>query len=573
MTVAPPPYPKKVPEQQTLTVAANYTDFVAEIDRGLKRQGYITPREGAAAGGTRKDREILSHSVPAISQAPCNELKSLLSDRLSKVTVSADELDEVRTENFDRARPNPDSALGGLVDPHLAKARYDFLVGRWEQNDALKRTEPAAKVESLAARAARSVRDPDHVFYRPVPSHRPLIDGVTNPRQLGIDWRQRGADESERPMRSKMYEIRAGIRLAQKPRMQSCGRAYINGGDAVDIIASPDGGARYGGLAHCGSVWACPTCRMAILARRGDEVSTAVESHGGCRVGMWTLTIRHGRRDSLARLRKDLALAWSRFTRHRTYRRWKEETGLVGRITAKEVTHGSTNGWHPHLHVLFFFEEAVPLAYGLGADGSQVRTWDCPDFEKLEDLWIDCVAAIFPAANIPIPGVALKATLAHDAKYISKMGLELTDPGMAKRPKVGPDGEIRRTPMMIAADLAELAERIENGSGERYAGSPDWLLWRKWCEDIKGANKLVWSEGLKRIMNVVSVSDMNIVCEDDEVEATDTVVASIPVAVWKAIRDKYTCGVPVPLHLLQSYERGGPECLQKALLKVAAGEF
>ncbi|HET9117074.1 MAG TPA: hypothetical protein VFN75_03190 [Pseudonocardiaceae bacterium] len=34
-------------------------------------------------------------------------------------------------------------------------------------------------------------------------------------------------------------------------------------------------------------------------------------------------------------------------SRQRAYKAWREGVGLVGNITALEVTHG-VNGWHPH---------------------------------------------------------------------------------------------------------------------------------------------------------------------------------------------------------------------------------
>jgi len=62
-------------------------------------------------------------------------------------------------------------------------------------------------------------------------------------------------------------------------------------------------------------------------------------SHTGTIDGLWEL----------------LSKGWGYMTAGRQWIQFKETFGLVGTIKAVEVTHGG-NGWHPHIHVLFFVD-------------------------------------------------------------------------------------------------------------------------------------------------------------------------------------------------------------------------
>ncbi|MHB1644664.1 MAG: hypothetical protein ACYCS8_18765, partial [Acidithiobacillus sp.] len=68
-----------------------------------------------------------------------------------------------------------------------------------------------------------------------------------------------------------------------------------------------------------------------------------------------TQTVPHARRDDLASLRSSLSAARRRLFKDRAGRSLASAFGLVGSVSALEVTHGS-NGWHPHGHVLRFFD-------------------------------------------------------------------------------------------------------------------------------------------------------------------------------------------------------------------------
>ncbi|MCP4961098.1 MAG: hypothetical protein GY925_17765 [Actinomycetia bacterium] len=79
-------------------------------------------------------------------------------------------------------------------------------------------------------------------------------------------------------------------------------------------------------------------------------VDAHLATGGGVSFGSFTLA------DLLAGL-KD---AFTAMRNLKVYKDGEAEYGVVGWIAALEITHGP-NGWHPHLHVLFFHREHLPV--------------------------------------------------------------------------------------------------------------------------------------------------------------------------------------------------------------------
>jgi hypothetical protein len=315
---------------------------------------------------------------------------------------------------------------------------------------------------------------------------------------------------------------------------------------------------------------------MQILQSRAGEISQAVERVGADRVGMLTLTIRHGLGDDLLQLRKRLANCYRAFTRHSAYKSWKATHKLEGSIRAMEVTHGP-NGWHPHLHVLVMFADPLAIHWVQGDDGPRVR-WDCPDRADLVALWQRCVLAELGERHVPSDEHALATTRCSDGEYIAKMGLELADPA-SKKARAG-----HRTPWQIAADWTKAREAISTSKASTEAKtalasehmkSRDAVLWRIYCADMRGARRLFWSHGLKQRLDIGELTDADVAADDDEgPESTTTVIARILPAVWKEIRDRrLRGGETVPLYLLRCAERGGSAAVDRAVVEVATGRI
>jgi hypothetical protein len=134
---------------------------------------------------------------------------------------------------------------------------------------------------------------------------------------------------------------------------------------------------------------------------------------------------------------------------------WKRN--VFASIRAVEVTHGE-NGWHPHLHVLIYSE-----------------SWTDEDRDLLMAAWRRIVLAELGAAHVPDAEIGVKWSpairSAHDAGYLSKLGLEMTWGEKRSR------GKRSRGPWSIARDAAAGDEASQK-------------LWREYEQATKGRRAL-----------------------------------------------------------------------------------
>jgi hypothetical protein len=124
-----------------------------------------------------------------------------------------------------------------------------------------------------------------------------------------------------------------------------------------------DGHAHMTGLESCANVWVCPVCAAKIREGRRSDVVMALDIHtnlhGGGLVFM-TATLAHTPEHRLADLLKMVGEMMTYISRQRAYIAWREQVGMVGNITALEVTHGE-NGWHPHRHTMYLTERQLTV--------------------------------------------------------------------------------------------------------------------------------------------------------------------------------------------------------------------
>jgi hypothetical protein len=139
--------------------------------------------------------------------------------------------------------------------------------------------------------------------------------------------------------------------VSTKKRVRECKTPI--GQSRVGLVLG-GGVGHYSGLQSCGNVWACPVCTVKIREGRRADVLTALDVHtnlnGGGLVFM-TATLAHTPAHRLAELVQLVAEMMTYISRQRAYQAWRDRVGLVGNITALEVTHG-VNGWHPHRHTM-----------------------------------------------------------------------------------------------------------------------------------------------------------------------------------------------------------------------------
>lgn len=330
------------------------------------------------------------------------------------------------------------------------------------------------------------------------------------------------------PVRRWAFDLLDKLRRISSKRVAACRRKRI--ASNVQVILK-GGRAHFGGLHHCGSVWACPCCSLVIKAKRAAEVRFIVEAHaakyGANTPYLISATFRHELGDDLRTARQGVAAAWTKMKEGRAWKKFKRDTGLVGDIRGLELTHGA-NGWHPHIHDVMLFE----------------RPPSPSELHWLKERWADCVESALGPEHRPDYEHGLDARECRKADYIAKLGLEIADAVGAKRAKGG-----NRTPLQIASDFAE---RGDAADGE---------LWRAYCEGMFRAKQLTWSNGLRKRYGLgKDASDRELA--DDEVEQDLPILVDfVDGRTWDAVRD-----IPqAKTFILEAAETGGAAGVARAL--------
>lgn len=267
-----------------------------------------------------------------------------------------------------------------------------------------------------------------------------------------------------------------------------------------------------GGVMRCGSVWTCPVCAAAIAEERRKQVEETIRAHiaAGGIVAMAAFTMPHSRLQSANELREAISGAWKGMQQGAAWVRNKRAYGLLGTVRALEVTHSQGNGWHPHLHVLFFLP-ALP--------DDQLQAFG--DF--LFDRWAERIRSLGYGDCTRAAWRFEKTTNSERAgDYVTKWGAdrELTQ-GHLKRAKGG-----GRSPWQMLEDA---------GRGDKAA----LMLFREFGISFKGARQLTWSRGLREHYGLRKVGDdAEILAAADKLAEEAPVIGQLPLRVWRRVLRK-----------------------------------
>lgn len=341
--------------------------------------------------------------------------------------------------------------------------------------------------------------------------------------------------------REERYRARAWlseVRTEQhQRRWRNCGRAVKDHDQGVLLKAATgkdgDVSGGYGGLTHCGSVWACPVCSARISAQRTDELDRLLRwnSDRGGTVSLATFTLNHHQGQSFKQLRAALLRAWRHMTQHRRWKESRERLGMDGYVRAIEATITEQGGWHPHIHVLCLFDGPVPH--------EAIEEWT----DELYDVWSaglaksDMTASRKRGVDVRQGPDAVKDKL---GKYLAKLSYEGSG-GRTKKKRDNPYAG--RTPYELLDDA------LTTGNAD------DWDRWFEWERGSKGMQQLLWSNGLKDRAQVEEVTDDEAADEDIDGE----VVATIPAQTWIGTRNHRDGLYWRQAELLTIVEQGGPQ--------------
>lgn len=272
--------------------------------------------------------------------------------------------------------------------------------------------------------------------------------------------------------------------------------------------------AHLGGVATCGSVWACPMCASKVQNRRRPELQQLVTwaYAEGSAPTMVTFTFPHTKFDSLADLRSKQSAAFKKLRQGKPWEKFKKEFGYQGLVRSLEVTHGK-NGWHPHTHEIWLTR---PLT-------SQERN----DFQsRILSRWIKCCAAVGlldMADAIQLHAFHLHSVdvrfNVNDSDYLAKQ-----DSSRAW----GVDAEITmsvsKSARLKGVHPHEFLIRQEKG---------DMALYVEYVRGMKGTRQLFWSRGLK---DAVGIEDKTDEQHSEEQSEAAELLGSLTAEQWRIVR-------------------------------------
>lgn len=148
------------------------------------------------------------------------------------------------------------------------------------------------------------------------------------------------------------------------------------------IVISNGEQSRIMGTKTCHSSWACPKCTARVMAQYGTKIACAIDAlatNYKQYAVMITFTLPHTKQMSCWESLEILRTTWRQFARkgmtkvHRkhtckdgtqktydistnAYNAMRSELGIKHIVRVFEITYGE-NGWHPHIHALFWVPE------------------------------------------------------------------------------------------------------------------------------------------------------------------------------------------------------------------------
>ena len=323
-------------------------------------------------------------------------------------------------------------------------------------------------------------------------------------------------------------------------QVRNCLRAKITKKKGVTLFYNVEREqANFGNLQRCYSVWNCPICSMTITEGRRSELKQGLANwiDAGGHAYLATFTNSHHRGDNLDQLLTGQKKAFVKFWEKTKVKEMLKRLGYKGRIVATEVTWGEQNGWHPHYHMILFFDHEI--------NEQGLQTFLALQWQEA------CIKAGLKAPDL-IHGVDVRNGT-RAAEYVSKWGLE--DEVTKGHLKKGLNGSL--TPF----DL------LRGCSTNNHFKT----LFKQFADVFKGKQQLVWSKGLKELLGIKQVTDEQLI---EETEKTSVEVSELGDMIWQLIL-KYEKRAHV-LELVERDYQDGTDTLGDFIMGLAqihAGEM
>lgn len=322
---------------------------------------------------------------------------------------------------------------------------------------------------------------------------------------------------------SERYRLReAAAKLLPNESVALCGKRRQSHGRQVQILFSPTVKTTFfGNLQSCASLWSCPVCASKITERRRVPLQKTILQFQLGRIMFLTFTVAHSFGDDVALLLQQLRDASRKMKQSTGWRQFKADCECVGQYTSLETTYGN-NGFHPHMHSLFFFGRYRPLSL------EDVKRAVYPLWKKaLKSVGRSCsrdfglhVRAVDERHRAFLINYMLSEGLL-DGDDIKRQWTASHELVKSQSKKSGKHGS--RTMLQLLSDYVD--------KGDKQAG----YLWSKYALTFKGYHHIHPSRGLKKLLGLDFKTDKQL---HDEFQQQAFPVAELPLDVLKKI-DRY----------------------------------
>lgn len=301
--------------------------------------------------------------------------------------------------------------------------------------------------------------------------------------------------------RAKYRRLKTAAKLLPNERIAGC-QKYVSPEFAYFTVKrNPvDGCTGFNGFVACESA-SCPHCVQARSERDRHElmIALAAAKKRGWSQFMLTLTLRHTTYDPLAELQSTVANAFDRCFSGRFYQDLKAEYRVQTKVKGWETRYGN-NGWHPHLHLLFFYEGELSSEQVEG-----LRKW-------VGQRWLETLKKLGGSATMEY-GISIETADSKIAEYIAKWGKEPNESSwgaeaeMTKGHLKKAKDESSLTPFELLgaaageADQLERLQRIFSSLDGEALRNRAGQLYVEYFRAFKGKARLHWGQ-TKELLNL-----------------------------------------------------------------------
>ncbi|GJQ06207.1 hypothetical protein CAPN010_03650 [Capnocytophaga cynodegmi] len=318
----------------------------------------------------------------------------------------------------------------------------------------------------------------------------------------------------------------------------TCGVKRLNGDNDKTPVAVVQGQKSqkifFNGLMKCGSVWRCPVCGFKITKHRQDEIyyMSSEWLRQGYEISFITLTMRHRSTFKLVKSLDILLGEFRKLQNTKVYKGIETDHNIMGFVRTLEITYGSDNGWHPHLHLLVFHKS-----------------------KNADDLHKRFIKAWCKRKAVGALQKNQRAKLVYNKKgvteYVTKwdMTKEMTQSSFKET-----KGNQRYTPFSMLRDLAN-DSFTKDSQGDFLRGFLHWK-YIEYCKATKGRHFITISKKMKAFFKEVSGQEIKTEEEILQDEKIDNILFKMDSDLWDDVAKNRQI---FPSYILNAYENGSIE--------------